>query len=68
MNFSERVLAWTGSRPENLQIGNSDDVLCGHIVAHDPETNTFAVFVGYPDVDEDGRQWWPLDAARLIRL
>jgi hypothetical protein len=68
MTFIERTLAWTGSRPENLPLGSANDVLCGHIVAYDEPTNTFVVFVGYPEVDDDGQQWWDLDDARIIRL
>jgi len=68
MHFSERVLARTGSRPENLQIGSIYDVLCGHIVDHHEDTNTFVVFVGDPEVDEDGQEWWDMDAARLVFL
>lgn len=67
-NFAFRCRAYTGRDPSELPVGTPDDVLNGHIVAYDPETNTFVVFVGWPDVDWGNNETWPPDAARIVTL
>lgn len=72
-SFGERVLARTGLHLHEVPVSTDPerDVLCGHIVAHDPETNTFVVFVGPPHERDEttGEEWWePREAARVAVL
>ena len=69
--FSERVHACTGMALHEVPEGTPSDVVGGHIVAHDPETNTFVVFVGWPEHEDEetGQEWWnPSVAARRVTL
>lgn len=69
--FHERVLARTGMALSEVPEGTPEDVAGGHIVAHDPETNTFVVFVGSREGEDEetGQEWWnPSVAARRVTL
>lgn len=72
-SFGERVRERTGLHLHEIPVSTDPerDVLCGHIVAHDPETNTFVVFVGPPHERDEatGEEWWePREAARVAVL
>lgn len=69
--FSERVAARTGMALSEVPEGTPEDVVGGHIVAHDPETNTFVVFVGWPEHEDEETGtpvWNPSVAARRVTL
>jgi hypothetical protein len=62
----ERLLARTGLRLEEIAEGEEGDLIGGHIVWRDGDT--WVVYIGYPDVDEDGRETWvPTRDARVVR-
>ena len=72
-SFGERVRERTGLHLHEIPVSTDPerDVLCGHIAAHDPETNTFVVFVGPPHERDEatGEEWWePREAARVAVL
>jgi hypothetical protein len=72
-SFGERVRERTGMTLHEIPASTDPerDVLCGHIVAHDPDTNTFVVFVGHPHERDEatGQEWWePREAARVAVL
>lgn len=68
--FEARVLARTGLNLADIPLGDEGDLLGGHIVAHDAGTNTFVVFVGWPEhEDETGTPFWePTTATRKVTL
>jgi hypothetical protein len=68
--FEARVLARTGRNLAEIPLGDENDLLGGHIVAHDAGTNTFVVFVGWPEhEDETGTPFWePTTATRKVTL
>jgi len=68
--FEARVLARTGLALADIPLGDGNDLLGGHIVAHDAGTNTFVVFVGWPEhEDETGTPFWePATATRKVTL
>ena len=67
--FEARVLERTGTSLADIREGDENDVVGGHIVAHDPDTNTFVVFVGHPEGQDEGRDFWnPAVAARKVHL
>ena len=69
-DFEARVLARTGIALADIPLGDENDLLGGHIVAHDAGTNTFVVFVGWPEhEDETGTPFWePTTATRKVTL
>jgi len=72
-SFGERVRERTGMTLHEIPASTDPerDVLCAHIVAHDPDTNTFVVFVGHPHERDEatGQEWWePREAARVAVL
>ena len=68
--FSTRVLERTGTSLADIREGDENDLFCGPIIAHDPDTNSYVVYVGYPErEDADGNKFWsPAVAARKVRL
>lgn len=68
--WEARVLARTGLHLADIPLGDEGDLLGGHILLHDPETNAFIVCVGSPDhEDETGAPVWePRTAARRVTL
>jgi len=64
--WAGKVYGYTGRRVSDIPTGTSMDLQGGHVVAHDQ--GTYLVFVGYPDVDADGVETWPVSAARLVAL
>jgi hypothetical protein len=70
--FAQRVLNRTGLAVHEIALSDDAraDVLGGHIVAHDPVTNAYVVYTGYPRyVDDSGNEHWePREDARLAVL
>ena len=67
--FEARVLERTGLPLVAIREGDENDLFCGPIIAHDHETNTFVVFVGHPEGQDEGRDFWnPAVAARKVHL
>jgi hypothetical protein len=66
--WAGKVYAHTGRRVSDILAGDQEALQGGHVAAHDQESGTYLVFVGYPDVDADGVETWPVSAARLVAL
>ena len=67
--FECRVYAATRRDVSEIPVGNATDLLAGHVVAHDQESNTWVFFGGYPShVDDEGVPQWDVSSARKVTL
>ena len=67
--FAARVVRATGLEIADIPVGTATDLLAGHVVAHDQESNTWVFFGGYPShEDEDGVPYWDTSSARRVTL
>ena len=67
--FRVRVLRATTMQLEDIPVGTATDLLAGHVVAHDQESNTWVFFGGYPShVDDEGVPHWDVSSARKVTL
>jgi hypothetical protein len=68
--FRAFVLERTGSRLEDIFPAGPSELCSAHIVAKDGETNTYVVFVGYPEGEDEetGQEFWPASALRKITV
>ena len=67
--FRVRVLRATTMQLEDIPVGTATELLAGHVVAHDQESNTWVFFGGYPThEDEDGVPHWDVSSARKVTL
>jgi hypothetical protein len=69
-NFAARVLERTGRNLEDIFPAGPGALCAAHIVAKDEETNTYVVFVGYPEGEDEetGQEFWPASALRKITV
>lgn len=67
--FRVRVMRATGKHVEDIPEGTATDLLAGHIIAHDQESNTWVFFGGFPThEDDDGIPHWDVSSARKVTL
>lgn len=64
--FEARVLECTGVPLDEIPYADASELGDFHILCHDRASNTYVVFAGYPETDEDGVEHWPRSALRRI--